>query len=153
MSYTFNNPYTATWSFSSDRCKVNKNFLDELRASFGEAVKPAKKSFYDDDVLDYLLKDIMKDKAKEVEETLKKEVEKKKRKAIDKFANETIKNVYFNDPYTVIIWKDGTKTIVKCQPGDVYDKEKGFALAILKHLSGDTNYFNTIFKKWLPEEN
>lgn len=147
--YTFGSVPRVYSSYEID----TDRWINQLWRLSEKNTKPAKTSFYDDDVLDYLLKDIMKDKAKEAEETLKKEVEKKKRKAIDKFANETIKNVYFNDPYTVIIWKDGTKTIVKCQPGDVYDKEKGFALAILKHLSGDTNYFNTIFKKWLPEEN
>ena len=28
-----------------------------------------------------------------------------------------IKNVIFNEPATIIIWKDGTKTVVKCQEG------------------------------------
>lgn len=35
-----------------------------------------------------------------------------------------IKKVIFNDPATIILWKDGTKTVVKCQEGDTYDKEK-----------------------------
>ena len=34
-----------------------------------------------------------------------------------------IKNVYFNNPMTIVIWDDGTKTMVKCQPGDVYSEE------------------------------
>ena len=43
-----------------------------------------------------------------------------------------IKNVIFNDPATIVFWKDGTKTVVKCQDGDEFDPEKGLAMAIAK---------------------
>ncbi len=69
----------------------------------------------------------------------------------DRLSN-SIKKVVFNDPAVVILWKDGTKTTVKCQKGDKYDKEKGLALAIVKHLLGDTGYYNTIFEKWLEKD-
>ena len=60
-----------------------------------------------------------------------------------------IKKVIFNNPATVILWKDGTKTVVKCQEGDTFDKEKGFALAYLKKLLGNDNTFNKVIKKWV----
>jgi hypothetical protein len=63
-----------------------------------------------------------------------------------------IEKVIFNDPATIVIWKDGTKTIVKCQPGDTYDKELGLALCISKKYFGNKGHFNEIFKKWIPEE-
>lgn len=63
-----------------------------------------------------------------------------------------IKNVYFNDPVTVVIWDDGTKTIVRCQPGDTYSKETGLALCIAKKYLGNKGNFNEVFKKWIPEE-
>lgn len=64
----------------------------------------------------------------------------------------TIKKVYFNDPVTVILWADGTKTIVRCGEDDIYDPEKGLAMAISKKALGNKgNYYNT-FKKHLPEE-
>ena len=62
------------------------------------------------------------------------------------------KKVIFNGPATIVMWQDGTKTIVKCQEGDTYDKEKGFAIAIIKRLFDDTSYFNTIFKSWVDED-
>lgn len=63
-----------------------------------------------------------------------------------------IKKVHFNNPATVILWTDGTKTIVKAQDGEPYDPEKGMALAIAKKFLGNKgNYYDT-FKKWLPEE-
>jgi hypothetical protein len=63
-----------------------------------------------------------------------------------------IKKVHFNPPMTVVIWEDGTKTIVKCQDGDDYSKETGLALCISKKAFGNKGNFNDIFKKWIPEE-
>ena len=63
----------------------------------------------------------------------------------------SIKDVIYNDPATIIFWKDGTKSVVKCD-GEKYDPEKGFAMAVCKKVFGNEgNYYNT-FKKWLPEE-
>lgn len=62
-----------------------------------------------------------------------------------------IKKVIFNDPATIVIWCDNTKTVVKA--GDeLFDPEKGLAMAISKKALGNKgNYFNE-FKKWLPED-
>lgn len=38
-------------------------------------------------------------------------------KSPKQIALERIKNVIFNDPVTVVIWLDGTKTIVRCGEG------------------------------------
>lgn len=108
-------------------------------------------SFFDDEMLDYLLGDIMKQKAKQGEEEIKKAAEDKKKKEIKNFAN-SIDHVLFNKPWTIVFWKNGDITRVKCQKGDTYDAEKGFAIAVIKHMFGDTPYFNTIFKKWVDEE-
>lgn len=64
----------------------------------------------------------------------------------------SIKKVIFNDPATVVMWSDGTKTVVKCQPGDTYSKETGLALCIAKKYLGNKGDFNEVFKKWIPEE-
>ncbi len=62
----------------------------------------------------------------------------------------TIKNVIFNKPATIVFWKDGTKTVVKCGENDTYDPEKGLAMAIVKRTFGNEgNYYNKI-KEWLP---
>lgn len=63
-----------------------------------------------------------------------------------------IEKVIFNDPATIVFWKDGTKTVVKCE-NESFDAEKGLAMAISKKVLGNKgNYFNE-FKKWLPEKN
>ena len=63
-----------------------------------------------------------------------------------------IDRVIFNYPATIVIWKDGTKTVVKCQPGDVYSKETGLALCFAKKALGNKGNFNDVFHKWVPEE-
>ncbi len=63
----------------------------------------------------------------------------------------TIKDVIFNNPATIVFWSDDTKTVVKCQDGDVYDPEKGLAMAISKKFFGNKgNYCNEI-NKWVEK--
>jgi hypothetical protein len=73
-------------------------------------------------------------------------------KRVGKCATLEIVKVIFNYPATVVIWNDGTKTVVKCQPGDTYSKETGLALCIAKKYLGNKGNFNEVFKKWIPEE-
>lgn len=63
-----------------------------------------------------------------------------------------IKNVIFNEPATIILWEDGTKTVVKCQNGDKYSREVGMALCVAKKAFGNTSSFNDIFKKWIDND-
>lgn len=64
-----------------------------------------------------------------------------------------IKRVIFSYPVTVVLWADGTKTLVRCQDGDVFDPEKGLAMAISKKALGNTGEYFETFKEWIePEE-
>lgn len=63
-----------------------------------------------------------------------------------------IKKVIFNIPATVVLWNDGTKTIVKSGDYDVFDPEKGLAMAIAKKAFGNKRSYYDIFKEWIPEE-
>lgn len=60
-----------------------------------------------------------------------------------------IENVIFNDPATIVFWKDGTKTVVHAQNGEPYDKEKGLAMAISKKAFGNKRDYYNFFKRWL----
>lgn len=62
-----------------------------------------------------------------------------------------VKKVIFNDPATIVYWKDGTKTVVKCQDGDDFDSEKGFAMAFLKKCWGNKGNFNDKLIKIMKE--
>ena len=62
-----------------------------------------------------------------------------------------IKKVIFNNPATIVLWSDGSKTVVKSHLDD-YDPEKGLAMVIAKKaLGNEGNYYN-VFKKWLPKD-
>ena len=62
-----------------------------------------------------------------------------------------IKSVIYSDPATIVFWKDGTKTMVKCK-NEKFDPEKGLAMVFSKKMLGNKgSYYNT-FKKWLPED-
>ena len=62
-----------------------------------------------------------------------------------------IEKVIFNPPATIVIWKDGTKTVVKCN-GEKFDQEKGLAMAISKRALAVGNRYHKTFKKWCKEE-
>lgn len=62
-----------------------------------------------------------------------------------------IEKVIFNPPATIVFWADRTKTVVKCTENDIFDPEKGLAMAIAKKaLGGSGNYYD-IFRKWMTE--
>lgn len=63
-----------------------------------------------------------------------------------------IERVIFNDPATIVLWEDGIKTVVKCDVDDIYDPEKGLAMAIAKRFLGNKGNYYKVFKKWLSEE-
>ena len=58
--------------------------------------------------------------------------------------------VIFNDPATIVFWKDGTKTVVKAVY-EPFDKEKGLAMAIAKKALGNKGEYFNVFKKFISE--
>ena len=58
-----------------------------------------------------------------------------------------INKVIFNNPATIVLWNDGTKTVVKRQKGERWDKEKGLAMAIVKHVCGHDKGTIMIFSR------
>ena len=50
-----------------------------------------------------------------------------------------IEKVIFNGPATVVMWSDGTKTVVKCQEGDEYSKQTGLLMCVFKKAFGAKN--------------
>lgn len=62
-----------------------------------------------------------------------------------------IDRVIFNAPATIVIWLDGTKTIVKCQEGDTFDEQTGLALCFMKKALGNSSRkFNDILHAYVP---
>lgn len=62
-----------------------------------------------------------------------------------------IKKVIFNDPATIIIWSDKSKTVVKCMDGDTWDPEKGFMAAYLTKILGQKRFHSELKKYVKPQ--
>lgn len=62
-----------------------------------------------------------------------------------------IKKVIFNDPATIVLWADGTKTVVKVQKGDTYIEAFGLLMCIAKKAMGNKGNFNNAFHKAMLE--
>lgn len=73
-------------------------------------------------------------------------IQKEKNKAI---IDSMIQRVIFNPPATIVFWRDGSKTVVKCGEHDIFDPEKGLAMAISKRAFGDNRDYYEVFAKWV----
>lgn len=70
---------------------------------------------------------------------------------LPRFDKNEIKDVKYHNPATIVFWKDGTKTVVKCQKGDTYNPELGLAMCIIKKMCDNKGNYNDVFNKWLPK--
>lgn len=64
----------------------------------------------------------------------------------------TIKDIQFNGPATVILWRDGTKTVVKKQDDEAYDQEKAIAMAVSRKALGEEGYYSLFHAKEIAEK-
>ena len=62
-----------------------------------------------------------------------------------------IKNVIFAPPATIVYWSDGSKTVVKCSEKDVFDPEKGLAMAIAKRCGGNKGSYYKEIQSWVEK--
>lgn len=61
------------------------------------------------------------------------------------------KQIVFNPPATIVLWNDGTKTVVKCDEEDVYDPKYGMMLCFMKRALGNTSRgLNDVLHDILP---
>lgn len=62
-----------------------------------------------------------------------------------------IKDVIFAPPATIVYWSDGSKTVVKCSEKDVFDPEKGLAMAIAKRCVGNNGSYYKEIRHWVEK--
>lgn len=62
-----------------------------------------------------------------------------------------IKDVIFAPPDTIVYWSDGSKTVVKCSEKDVFDPEKGLAMAIAKRCGGNKGGYYKEIQNWVEK--
>ena len=133
----------STDSINTTNIKINNVDIEDLIKD--EIKNYDNNRIFSDDILTELLADNLKDLRNKLTKELEEELAREKRKDVNRFIAK-IDKVYFGKGTTVIKWKDGTSTKVKCQDGEEFDKEKGVAMCIIKHMFGDIGYYNEIFK-------
>ena len=55
--------------------------------------------------------------------------------------------ILFKPPATIVFWKDGTKTVVKCMEGETFNEYFGFLAALGKKIFGTNSELNRIVKR------
>ena len=68
----------------------------------------------------------------------------------ENFGVPKIADVIFSPPATIVVWKDGTKTVVKAE-NEAYDAEKGLAMAISRKALGNKYGYYDVFRKWMKK--
>ena len=66
----------------------------------------------------------------------------------------SIKKVIFNPPATIILWEDGTKTVVKTRKGTEFNPYYGFTAAVTKKVCGSNSRVNDFVEhaEWCHKE-
>lgn len=59
-----------------------------------------------------------------------------------------IKRVIFSKPKTIVLWEDGTKTIVSCSLHDIYDKRVALMYAMMQKLFGNSTRMRKFFNQY-----
>lgn len=62
------------------------------------------------------------------------------------------KKIIYHDPATIVFWEDGTKTVVKCSPGETYNKYVGFCACLAKKIYSNNSRVNRIVKSGIEEK-
>lgn len=73
------------------------------------------------------------------------------KKTASAMSTAAIKDVIFAPPATIVYWSDGTKTVVKCSEKDVFDPEKGLAMAIAKRCGGNKGSYYREIQNWVEK--
>lgn len=58
-----------------------------------------------------------------------------------------VDRIIFSPPATIVFWKDGTKTVVKCADGEPFSEYNGFAAALLKKVFGSNSAVKKIIQR------
>lgn len=64
---------------------------------------------------------------------------------------DAIKQIIFSGPKTIVIWKDGSKTIASCGEGDTFDRYAGFCACVTKKMFGSTSKIKKLLEKHTKE--
>lgn len=77
----------------------------------------------------------------------KKKIDELQRRLKDYKTGMDIQRIVFNPPATIVFWKDGTKTVVKCQKDQEFNPYFGFCTAVAKRIYGNNSRVNRMVEE------
>lgn len=69
----------------------------------------------------------------------------------DEASKPTPRKIIYNHPATIVLWDDGTKTVVKCSEHDSWNPETGFLWALAEKLYGSKSQVDKVMGRWLRD--
>ena len=61
------------------------------------------------------------------------------------------KQIIYNNPATIVFWKDGTKTVVKKAKGEKYNEYNAFCAALAKKIFGNNSKLTKVVKSGIHQ--
>lgn len=104
----------------------------------------------DDDLLEFLYPALIEGHEKLVQE--KKEREEKVRRKFNQNAVNQIKRVKYDNPWTIVWWKDGQVTRSKCAENDVWSEAAGFNACVAKRYFQTAGAYNKVLKTYCKND-
>lgn len=88
------------------------------------------------DIIKFLIDDALEDTEENKDDLTEEMISDLLDMVIDKMKLPKIERIISNNPLTIILWEDKTKTIVKCMEEESFDTEKGVMTALLTKIYG-----------------
>ena len=73
------------------------------------------------------------------------------KKSTETELNCEVDRIIFNPPATIVFWKDGSKTVVKCHGDQTFNPYYGFCAALAKHIYKSNSAVNRMVDKYVSE--
>jgi len=73
------------------------------------------------------------------------------KKSTEMELNCEVNRIIFNPPATIVFWKDGSKTVVKCHGDQTFNPYYGFCAALAKHIYKSNSAVNRMVDKYVSE--
>lgn len=103
----------------------------------------------DDDLIEFLYPALIEGHEKLVQKQKKQEQERSRR--FNKFQVNQIKRVKYDNPWTIVWWKDGQVTRSKCAENDVWSEAAGFNACVAKRYFQTAGAYNKVLKTYCTD--
>lgn len=144
---TVTNIYTMVYTCPTRRSGKTAELKRQLNAIYGR--HSMQEGYIDTDIAGEAMRYCMHDVAIS-ESCWRVQQKKSEEEETMKFGVPKIKQIIFNDPATVVLWEDGTKTVVHARDEE-FDPEKGVAMAVARKALGNDREYYTYLQRHIKK--